>query len=74
MAASPGALGGLRGLFQLRQLLSNIRVLVLPDQIAIAQAHEAFNTDGSLRDAAKQKTVEGIGAQVAQTAAKLRGA
>jgi len=72
MAASPGALGGLRGLFQLRQLLSNIRVLVLPDQTTVAQAHEAFNGDGSLRDEKKQRAVEAIGANVAGTIARLR--
>ena len=72
MAASPGALGGLRGLVQLRQLLGNIRVLVLPDQVTLAQAHQAFNPDGSLCDAAKQKAVEALGARVAQTVTKLR--
>ena len=46
MSASPGALGGLRGLVIVRSLLSNIRVIVLPDQIAIMKAHEAFDIDG----------------------------
>lgn len=71
MSASPGALGGLRGLVTLRMILANIQVLLLPDQVAITQAHEAFNADGSLKDAKKQQSVEAIGRKLAAVAAKL---
>lgn len=73
MSASPGALGGLRGLVHVRSILGNIRVLVLPDQIAVVKAHEAFNADGSLKDAKQQASVAALGAEVAKTIAKLRG-
>jgi chromate reductase len=72
IAASPGALGGLRGLVHLRSILGNIQVLVLPDQIAIVKAHEAFADDGSLKDAKQQATVRAIGAKLAQTIARLK--
>ena len=51
MAASPGALGGLRGLVQLRSILSNINVLVLPEQVSVPKADAAFAPDGTLTDA-----------------------
>ena len=72
MAASPGALGGLRGLVTVRSILGNIKVIVLPDQIAIVKAHEAFNPDGTLKDNKQQAAVEKIGATVANVVAKLK--
>lgn len=72
MSASPGALGGLRGLVFLRLVLSNIGVTVLPMQQAIANAAQAFNEDGSLVDIAQQKAVVDIGANLAKTLAKLK--
>lgn len=71
MSASPGALGGLRGLVTLRMILANIQVLLLPDQVAVTHAHEAFNPDGSLKDPTRQQGVEAIGRKVASVAAKL---
>ncbi|MCB0318223.1 MAG: NAD(P)H-dependent oxidoreductase [Bdellovibrionales bacterium] len=48
LAASPGALGGLRGLVHLRSILSNLGMLLLPDQYALSKAHEAFNESAEL--------------------------
>ncbi len=64
LAASPGQLGGLRGLVSVRSILGNIGVIVIPEQIAISQANDAFESDGSLKDSKKQDTVKRIAARV----------
>jgi len=71
MSASPGALGGLRGLVHLRAILGNIQVLVLPDQVAVPKAHEALNEDGSLKDAKQQAAIAGLGEKLAKMVQKL---
>lgn len=45
LSASPGQLGGLRGLTHLRALLNNVFCLVLPQQKTLSQADTAFNGD-----------------------------
>ncbi len=57
MSASPGALGGLRGLVTIRYILSNIHVLVLPDQVAVPRAHEVFTPEGALKDPKQQASI-----------------
>lgn len=71
MSASPGGLGGLRGLAILRSLLENINVMVIPDQKAISKAFEAFNPDGTLKDANQQEAVQHLGAKLAGILVKL---
>jgi chromate reductase, NAD(P)H dehydrogenase (quinone) len=72
MSASPGALGGLRGLVHVRSILGNIGVIVLPDQIAVTKAYEAFKADGSLLDANQQAGIEGLGKTLVSFLTKLK--
>lgn len=71
MSASPGALGGLRGLVHVRAIFGNIGAYVLPDQVAIPKAHEAFDESGALKDAHKQQSVTGLGRKLAEFTQKL---
>jgi chromate reductase, NAD(P)H dehydrogenase (quinone) len=73
MAASPGALGGMRGLVHLRSILGNIKTIVLPEQVSVMKAHEAFEADGQLKDAKQQASVEALGSKLTQILAKLKG-
>ena len=66
MSASPGALGGLRGLVTVRSILSSIGVIVLP------KANDAFNADGSLKDVKMQTSIEGLGQTLAKFLARLK--
>jgi chromate reductase, NAD(P)H dehydrogenase (quinone) len=71
MSASPGALGGLRGLVHVRAILQNIRVLTIPEQIALPHAGEAFAADGSLKDAKQHAAIQGLGAALTRTIVKV---
>jgi len=72
MSASPGALGGLRGLVIVRSLLSNINVIVLPAQVAVPKAHEAFDTEGKFKDPKQQASIEALGRDLVGVLAKLK--
>ncbi|NJL52116.1 MAG: NAD(P)H-dependent oxidoreductase [Hydrococcus sp. SU_1_0] len=71
MSASPGGLGGLRGLVHVRAILGNIGVLVLPDQKAIANAHQAFDEQGNLQDESQQAAILQLGNKLVTMTAKL---
>jgi chromate reductase len=72
MSASPSWRGGLRGLVHVRMTLQDIRMHVLPDQVTIMNAHEAFNEDGSLKDPRQQASVEDLARQLVAFIAKQK--
>jgi NAD(P)H-dependent FMN reductase len=71
-AASPGALGGLRGLVHLRAILGNIGVLLLADQLAVGKANEAFAPDGSLANPKQAAMVKVIVDDLVRVAIAVR--
>jgi len=71
MSATPGNLGGLRGLFHLRSILNNIGTIVLPDLITVSNAYEAFDEQGNLKDAKKAEGIHKLAQELVSTTAKL---
>ena len=56
-AASPGNLGGVRGLNHLRAVLASIGSLVISEQVLVANAKNAFDQDGNLTSERSIKTL-----------------
>jgi NAD(P)H-dependent FMN reductase len=73
LSASPSALGGLRGLVTLRSILGNIGVIVLPDQVTVPAATQAFDASGAIQDAKTRGRVEALAKALVETTAKLIG-
>jgi NAD(P)H-dependent FMN reductase len=71
LSASPGALGGLRGLVHVRAILSGMGVLVLPTQVAVSRAFEAITGDGSLADDATAGRLRKALSELVDTLSKL---
>jgi NAD(P)H-dependent FMN reductase len=55
LAASTSLVGGSRGLWALRVPLEGLGVMLLPDMFALAQAPQAFDEHGKLKDPELQK-------------------
>lgn len=71
VSASPGMLGGLRGLVHLRSILGNLGVLVLPRQQAVGKAHEAFDEKGALKDPKLAEAVQKLAMELVRITEKL---
>ena len=71
LSASPGALGGLRGLVHLRSILGNIQVLVIPEQFALSKAHEQFDEQDQLKDAKHLESVKTVVQSLVKTTSAL---
>jgi NAD(P)H-dependent FMN reductase len=73
-SASPGRFGGMRSLMALRQsLVLGLGALVLPEQLAIPNAREAFDDQGQLKDKAQQELLKVLIEKLARAAKLLHG-
>ncbi len=72
LAASGGALGGLRGLVTVRSILGNIGVIVMPEQHALTGADKRFAPDGSLAEQAQADAVRRVVQATVRVAGRLR--
>lgn len=71
MSASISPFGGLRGLMHLRQILSTIQTLVIPEQVLVPNAHAAFDADGNLVEALPATLVDMTAARLVAVAKAL---
>lgn len=71
MSASISPFGGLRGLMHLRQILSTIQTLVIPEQVLVPNAHAAFDEEGGLKDAMPATLVDMTAARLIAVARGL---
>jgi NAD(P)H-dependent FMN reductase len=63
VAASAGNLGGLRGLRHVREILTNLQVMVIPQQMALSQADKVLNES----EASGLKKLHSVGKALAES-------
>lgn len=71
LSASPGGFGGMRSLALARLLLTNLGVTVLPDQLAVPRAANAFTEAGDLADEKTLERLDGICGRLVETVDRL---
>ncbi|MBC7541844.1 MAG: NAD(P)H-dependent oxidoreductase [Candidatus Sericytochromatia bacterium] len=71
MAASPGGAGGMRSLLHLRPVLTSLGVWLVPDQVTVSKAHEAFDEAGQFKVPFYQKQVDGLAVSLLDAARRL---
>lgn len=71
VSASPGALGGMRGLVHIRAILSSIGVHVIPNEASIGAAHSVFSEDNTLSDERNDVRLQGVINSLVETTQKL---
>jgi NAD(P)H-dependent FMN reductase len=71
MSTSNGIYGGVRGLLQLRAVLTGCRITTLAQQVAVTSAKDSFSADGTLKSPEITNEVMGLGAALAKLLTKL---
>jgi chromate reductase, NAD(P)H dehydrogenase (quinone) len=73
-SASPGGMGGLRGVNTVRTVLElGLGALVLPDQFAVPKAGDAFEDNGHLKNREQQEKFKQLIVKLARAAHVLHG-
>lgn len=73
-SATPGGMGGLRGLYTARHVLElGLGALVLPEQFAVPRANAAFEENGHLKDSDAQERYKELIEKLARAARVLHG-
>jgi chromate reductase len=70
-AASPGAFGGVRGLYHLRAVFNTLGAEVIAQQYLLPRAHQAFDAEGRLADPKQAAQLVGFAQRVIAVARGL---
>lgn len=73
ISASPGALGGLRGLVHVRAILGNIGSIVLPTQVAVGSCNNSLDESGAPANDPQKKLLDQLVQELVHVAGKLAG-
>ena len=73
LAASPGAIGGLRGMRHVRQILTQLQMVVVPQEFALGKAHEAFDDKGQIKEEPVRKLANNVGHALVRMTRMLKG-
>lgn len=71
LGASPGRFGAVRGVLAVRQVLTALNAVVIPQAVHIARADQAFDEQGRLKDPRSQSSVEKACAELLRITAAL---
>ncbi len=72
LSASPGGFGAIRSIGHTRGLLGVLGCIVIPQQVIVSRAGEAFLDDGSLKEVRSHAAALGLGKAIVEFAAKLK--
>ena len=72
LSASPGRLGGIRGLVHVRSVLNTLGALVIADQGSVSSAFSAFADDGKLVNKHDMDRVNSVATQLVDILTRLR--
>ena len=71
ISASPGAYGAFLSLTAVQTIFSKLGSVVIPDSFSLPKAHEAFDSDGNLKDAKQLALVEEVASSLVDYLKKL---
>jgi NAD(P)H-dependent FMN reductase len=71
ISASPGKLGGLRGIYMLNTILFGLGSIVLPEIIALGGSNDAFDENGQLKNDPDKNAAKNLAARIIDVTTRL---
>jgi NAD(P)H-dependent FMN reductase len=72
LSATPGKIGGLRGIYQLNTVLFILGSLVLPEIVSVGFSGEAFDADGKLTNERDKNAATNLAKRIVKVAEALK--